>query len=555
MARKKEEKVTRNSNREVIDLKEFMLFDAKKQDEVIKSTLDTMYEGELKITKKHIEQVLNICFDDKDNEVYLPQSLKVEKNGSKLLFYFSKHNNAGLIILFLLAFLLMGGFATYTGVIYLGRMEMNQDLDGDGIPDLNIDLDDDGVCDINCDTDKDGLPDRNIDYEGNRKPIFNVLMENEEIFNPINQDVDNDGVCDINCDVDKDGWPDTNIDLDGDGEPDINIDVNNDGVADINIDTNGDGEPDVNIDNDGNGVCDRNCVSPSTQNKGELDVDLDGDGVCDVNCDTNDDGIPDTNLDYWGDKNPTFNVEDEDGNITNPTNQDTDRDGVCDINCDVNDDGWPDTNIDLDGDGDADINIDTNNDGIPDLNIDTDGDGEPDMNIDNDGDGVCDESCASIVTPDGIIGGVDQSGDGNMGVGTASLLVIFDNQNEVVADNIYPDDQPAGDGINTTIPDLRFTIQNTTNQTLHYNLSWLVHQNTFTSTNFWYRVNSDNGGFIADWQTAPSADATFASNIAIAPNTTQSYVISFTLHGTGSEQNYDQGKIFNGQVQIELIEE
>ena len=67
MARKKEEKVTRNSNREVIDLKEFMLFDAKKQDEVIKSTLDTMYEGELKITKKHIEQVLNICFDDKDN--------------------------------------------------------------------------------------------------------------------------------------------------------------------------------------------------------------------------------------------------------------------------------------------------------------------------------------------------------------------------------------------------------------------------------------------------------------------------------------------------------
>ena len=554
MAKKKEEKIKQNYNREVIDLKEFMLLDAKKQDEKIKETLDIMYEGNLTVTKKHIEKVLNICFDPKDNEVYLPASLKVEKNGSKLIFYFHKRNNIGLILLFLLAFLFIGGFATYTGVQYLGRLQMNQDLDGDGVADLNIDLDGDGICDINCDTDKDGKPDRNIDYNGNRKPIFNVQMDDGTIFNPINQDTDSDGKCDINCDTNDDGWPDTNIDLDGDGKPDINIDTNNDGVADVNIDTNGDGNPDVNIDSNNDGVCDRNCVSPSTQNKGELDIDTDGDGICDVNCDTDGDGKPDTNLDYWGDKNPTFNVEDEDGNIDNPTNQDTDGDGVCDINCDINDDGWPDTNIDLDGDGKPDVNIDTNDDGIPDLNIDTDGDKEPDMNVDTDGDGVCDENCASIVTDDGTTDGIYQEGDDDLDFNTASLIVIFESQNNVVADNIYPDDQ-VGQGVNTSIPDLLFTVQNMTNQTIYYDLSWVVNENTFESTNFWYRVVSDNNGFNQNWTTAPKADSLFANRVAIAPNVTQTYRISFTLHGTGEEQNYDQGKIFDGQVSINLIEE
>ena len=82
-----------------------------------------------------------------------------------------------------------------------------------------------------------------------------------------------------------------------------------------------------------------------------------------------------------------------------------------------------------------------------------------------------------------------------------------------------------------------------------------VNENTFESTNFWYRVASDNNGFNQDWITAPKTDSVFANRIAIAPNVTQTYHISFTLHGTGEEQNYDQGKIFDGQVSIELNEE
>ena len=422
MAKKdKEEKVVieKTNKREEINLKEFMLLDSKKQDAKIKETIDLMYEGKVEVTKKHIDKVLNIAFDTRDNETYLPASLRVEKIGSKLIFSFKKTNNLALFILFALAFLFVGGFATYMGVQYLARLELNQDLDGDGVADLNIDLDDDGICDINCDTDKDGLPDRNIDYRSNRKPIFNILLEDGSIFNPINQDTNGDGVCDINCDTNSDGWPDLNIDIDGDGIVDFDRDIDGDGIKD-------------------------------------LDLDLDGDGICDINCDT-------------------------------------DKDNVCDTNC---------TNANINGNG----------------------------------------------------GGTSQEGNGCMDFTTANLIVVFDSTDDVVAENIYPDDQ-TGQGLNTTIPSIGFTVQNTTNQTLYYNLSWTVNENTFTSDNFWYRVTSDNAGFTQDWTTAPTSDYTFATRVAVAPNTTQTYSVDFTLHGTGEPQNYDQGKIFNGQIHVDLIEE
>lgn len=296
---------------------------------------------------------------------------------------------------------------------------MNQDLDGDGIADLNIDLDDDGICDINCDTDKDGLPDRNIDYHNNRKPKFNVLMDDDTLFNPVNQDTNNDGKCDINCDSNADGWPDYNIDYDGDGEIDLDRDTNNDGIKD-------------------------------------LDLDFNGDGVCDLNCDD-------------------------------------DKDNLCDRNC---------ATIDITGNG----------------------------------------------------GGTSQEGDGDYGLSSANLIVIFESRNNVVAENIYPDDQEEGEGINTTVPDLVFTVENTTNRTLTYNLGWLINSNTFETDNFWYRVVSDNGGFNQSWITAPFETTDFATNVEIAPNTTQTYRISFTLHGTGEEQNIDQGKVFDAEVTLELNE-
>ena len=402
-------------NKETINIKEFMLQKSGEQDKLITDTLDKIYEGNVEVTKKHLEKVLNVAFDNKDNETYLPHSLCVKKDGNKLIFAFKKKNTA-LIILFLLGFLFIAGFATFTGVQFLAKEKLNIDLNGDGIADLNIDLDDDGLCDINCDTNDDGKPDKNIDYRGNRKPTFNVLVENKDtLFNEMNQ---------------------------------------------------------------------------------------------------------------------------------------MDENGKCKLNCDTNNDGWPDTNIDLNGDGKADLNIDIDNNGLPDLNIDTNGDGVADINIDDDGDGKCDRLCASVSDNKG---GMTTIGGGNVNIDTASLIVAFESGADINVSNLYPDDQNDPD-VNTTVPDVKFTIINTTSKALHYNLDWINVENTFTSGNFMTKIFGDNGGYKADWASAPTTNNRFANNIEIPAYTTQNYVLSFKLRGIGTEQNFDQGKIFKGRVAVDIIE-
>ena len=403
-------------NKETINIKEFMLQKSGEQDKLITDTLDKIYEGNVEVTKKHLEKVLNVAFDNKDNETYLPHSLCVKKDGNKLIFAFKKKNTA-LIILFLLGFLFIAGFATFTGVQFLAKEKLNIDLNDDGIADLNIDLDDDGLCDINCDTNDDGKPDKNIDYRGNRKPTFNVLVENKDtLFNEMNQ---------------------------------------------------------------------------------------------------------------------------------------MDENGKCKLNCDTNNDGWPDTNIDIDGDGKADLNIDIDNNGLPDLNIDTNGDGVADINIDDDGDGKCDRLCAMV--SDGK-GGMTTIGGGNVNIDTASLIVAFESGDDINISNLYPDDQNDPD-VNTTVPDVKFTIINTTSKAIHYNLDWIKVENTFTSGNFMTKIFGDNGGYKADWASAPTTNNRFANNIEISAYTTQNYVLSFKLRGIGTEQNFDQGKIFKGRVAVDIIED
>ncbi len=402
-------------NKETINIKEFMLQKSGEQDKLITDTLDKIYEGNVEVTKKHLEKVLNVAFDNKDNETYLPHSLCVKKDGNKLIFAFKKKNTA-LIILFLLGFLFIAGFATFTGVQFLAKEKLNIDLNGDGIADLNIDLDDDGLCDINCDTNDDGKPDKNIDYRGNRKPTFNVLVENKDtLFNEMNQ---------------------------------------------------------------------------------------------------------------------------------------MDEKGKCKLNCDTNNDGWPDTNIDIDGDGKADLNIDIDNNGLPDLNIDTNGDGVADINIDDDGDGKCDRLCASVSDNKG---GMTTIGGGNVNIDTAALIVAFESGADINVSNLYPDDQNDPD-VNTTVPDVKFTIINTTSKAIHYNLDWINVENTFTSGNFMTKIFGDNGGYKADWASAPTTNNRFANNIEIPAYTTQNYVLSFKLRGIGTEQNFDQGKIFKGRVAVDIIE-
>lgn len=426
MAKKKEAVDVKNlaGNKAEINLKEFMLLDSKAQDAKIKEVLEKeMYEETFKVEKKHVEKVLNIAFDSHNNEVYLPNNLLVKKEGSKLLFSFRKRSRGAVVLLFALALLGAVGFSSYAGIQYLAKLEMNVDLDGDGVADLNIDLDDDGICDINCDTDKDRKPDVNIDYHNNRKGVFNVLTEvNGQRYysNPINLDIDNDGTCDINCDTNDDGWPDLNIDYDGDGVVDLDRDINGDGIKD-------------------------------------LDLDLNGDFYCDLNCDDN-------------------------------------KDDICDRFC---------TNAE----------------------------------IQNNGNGTS-----------------TSRGNGGLDFTMADLIVTFDSENIVNASMLFPDDQDNPE-YNSQVPDLKFTVQNTTGKTLYYNIDWIGVYNDFLTTNFWYRVASNNDGFTTGWQTAPFEDGRMASLVAIAAGATQNYTVSFTLHGTGEEQNEDQGKSFKSQIRVELYEQ
>lgn len=306
---------------------------------------------------------------------------------------------------------------------------------------------------------------------------------------------------------------DLNKDINGDGIPDINLDLNDDGKAEINIDTNRDDKPNLNIDYKGN-------------KKSIFNIDID------------EDGKPDKNLVVKANK-------------------------ICmknQVNCDTNNDGWPDTNLDLDGDGIADIDIDSDEDGLIDLNIDKNGDGTCDLNCDLDGDWKCDVSCVYIKIIEKIIEkeyingpsnpNTDTTGDPSVGwEADNSLKVIFTDSSELIAKNVFPDDQP---DIITFIPIKEFKIENSTGMVVRYNLSWIVSKNTFITDNLKFKVESTNGGGTLDYTTYPKNDHIFLSGITIAPYSTQTYYITSKLQGIGAAQNEDQGKEFIGKIQVAI---
>lgn len=249
-----------------LNLDKFNKLDAKLQNEILRSILeDDIYTGtkKLDVDNKHVLKCLKLSCDDEDNDAHLPLGLLVKKEDNVMTFEFQKRVALWFLILLLGALLFTIVGATYSAFNYLKLLELNKDIDGDGVADINIDIDKDEKADINIDLNRDDKPDINIDYKGNREEIFNVVV-GDDIINPVNVK-DDKGVCIRNCDTNEDGWPDTNLDLDGDGTPDMDLDTNNDGVPDLNIDMNGDKECDLHCDTDGDGVCDKYCIENWSQ--------------------------------------------------------------------------------------------------------------------------------------------------------------------------------------------------------------------------------------------------------------------------------------------------
>lgn len=121
---------------------------------------------------------------------------------------------------------------------------LNQDSDGDNLPDINLDIDDDCIAELNVDSNRDGKPDVDIDSDGDGKADINI-------------DVDHDGDADINIVLISEWKPEKNCTYNGfsydtmaDLKPKINVDDDGDGTADRNVDSDGDGEPDTNVDSD-----------------------------------------------------------------------------------------------------------------------------------------------------------------------------------------------------------------------------------------------------------------------------------------------------------------
>lgn len=209
-------------------------------------------------------------------------------------------------------------------------IEINQDSDGDGKPDLNIDIDHDGKADLNIDVDCDGIPDIDIDTDGDGKPDYNVDTDGDGEPN-INmgslpkpwkpnkcQTVNDVHYCTmgnltphLNIDTDNDGRPDVNLDIDNDRMPELNIDADGDLIPDVDIDTSGDGKPDINIDLDGDGVADLNLLR-ITKWKPESNYQINGFAY-----DTMSGLKPQYNIDTDGDGKADENLVDNSGNRYN----------------------------------------------------------------------------------------------------------------------------------------------------------------------------------------------------------------------------------------------
>lgn len=307
-----------------------------------------------------------------------------------------------------------------------------------------------------------------------------------------------------------------NKDIDGDGIPDINIDINKDNIPDINIDINGDDKPDINIDYKGN-------------RKARFNIDSDGDGKADTNLVNNAAG---------------------------------DMCGTCKINCDTNGDGWPDLNFDIDGDGTPDLDIDTDGDCAPDLNLDLNGDELCDLFCDTDGDLICDTNCTKPTPPEEPIDKEDpigtgssiETGDSGVETSTPYIIIHYSDGETINVTGLLPEDQDLMPGyIPSDKPIKEFTVENLSDYPLMYNLSWKVEKNTFITDNLKYNIIGTNGAPNLSALTTPKLSGeVIKTNIYIPPRVIHKYTVEIYLHGTGSPQNEDQGKVFIGNLEISV---
>jgi hypothetical protein len=213
-----------------------------------------------------------------------------------------------------------------------GRLDVDEDANGNGVLDAGEDLDNDGRLDVDEDTNGNGQLDRPDEqgFEVSRTNFYDVNGDFDLA------DVDGDGVSNEDDALPNDFRDSVDTDLDGIGNS-TDVDDDNDGVPDAldalpldafeTVDTDGDGiGNNADTDDDGDGVADRLDAFPFDPSES---VDTDGDGVGD-NRDEDDDN--DNVADELDDspRGEGYLDDDQDG-VVNRDDADANGDGVPEV--------------------------------------------------------------------------------------------------------------------------------------------------------------------------------------------------------------------------------
>lgn len=187
----------------------------------------------------------------------------------------------------------------FSKVFTIAVTDVDEDLDGDGVPNMFDNCPDTSPGDI---VNENGCSENQRDLDGDG--VFDAVDNCISVTNPNQEDLDGDYIGDVcDDDIDGDGIPnDTDAfpysptgDADNDGIPDSEDAFPND--ADENIDTDGDGIGDnEDTDDDGDGYSDEVELEEGTdaKNVDEYPDDTDGDGIPDsMDDDDDNDGISD----------------------------------------------------------------------------------------------------------------------------------------------------------------------------------------------------------------------------------------------------------------------
>ena len=135
------------------------------------------------------------------------------------------------------------------------------------------------------------------------------------------------------------------------------------------------------------------------------------------------------------------------------------------------------------------------------------------------------------------------TGDNNVNISTEENRILYVSYlNGINAQNVTPNWSGTQE----------FTVNNTSNYSIAFNIKFKNVYNEFNpASEFVYSLLQD--GILKIAETAsPTSDGYLLQNIIIPPHTTYRYKLTYRFVDTGENQDYQQGKRFTADLEVEL---